>query len=61
MLKCKYRWTEIGVLLKFMSNQLWLHFLCNVYSLPDLLRVIRPNVGFAVQTGKNEPPAFLKK
>lgn len=30
MLKYKYRWTEIGVLLKFVFNLLWLYFLYNV-------------------------------
>lgn len=55
MLKCKYRWTEIGVLLKFISNLLWLHFLYNVYSLTDLLRVIRPKFGFALHIAKMSP------
>lgn len=55
MLKCKYRLTEMGIFLEFISNLLWLPFLYNVYSLTDLLRVLLPKFGFALHTEKTSP------
>lgn len=60
MLKCKYRWTEIGVSLKFILNVLWLRFLKNSVRL-YVVKSHSTEVWFPFAYRKDEPPAFLKK